>query len=128
VSGAGGSTLIVDDEADVRLLLVLLINKENQGLHVVGEAASGQEAIELQRTLDPDVVVLDQRMPGLSGLETATRMLADRPQLPIILYSAFTDDRIEAEAREVGVRACVEKGDAPRLISVLRELTGQSAA
>ncbi len=128
MSMGGGNTLIVDDEGDVRLLLTLLINKENHGLQVVGEAASGQEAIEAHRDLDVDVVVLDQRMPGLSGLETAIAMLAERPQLPIVLYSAFTDERMEAEAREVGVRACVAKGDAPQLITVLREITGLDAA
>ena len=124
MSERGGNTLIVDDEVDVRLLVQLLINRENHGLHVVGEAASGEQALQMRRDLDVDVVVLDHRMPGLSGIETATRMLAEAPHLPIVLYSAFTDDRILAEAREVGVRDCVSKSDGPRLISVLRELTG----
>jgi CheY-like chemotaxis protein len=127
VSSRGGNTLIVDDEADVRLLLSLLINRENHGLRVVGEAASGAEAIQMRRDLDPDVVVLDHRMPGLSGLETATAMLAEVPALPIILYSAFTDQRMLDEAREIGVRECVAKGDAPRLLAALRELTRHPA-
>jgi DNA-binding NarL/FixJ family response regulator len=127
VSSTGGSTLIVDDEADVRLLLSLLINKENHGLHVIGEASSGEQAIELRRDLLPDVVVLDHRMPGLTGLETATAMLAEVPELPIVLYSAFTDQRMLDEARDIGVRECVSKGDAPRLIATLRELTGLPA-
>jgi YesN/AraC family two-component response regulator len=116
--------LIVDDEADVRLLLLLTINNENEGLRVVGEAASGHEALSMQRELDVDVVVLDHRMPGLTGLETARAMLAEVPNLPIVLYSAFTDDKMTAEAATIGVRECIPKGDAPRLISVLRELTG----
>jgi CheY-like chemotaxis protein len=128
VTLGGGNTLIVDDEIDVRLLLHLIIDRENQGLRVVGEAASGAEALELRRSLDVDVVVLDHRMPGLSGLETATALLAEAPDLPIVLYSAFTDDRMEAEARAIGVRKCVEKGDAPGLISVLRQLTGLPGA
>jgi len=69
-------------------------------------------------------VVLDHRMPGLTGLETAAAMLAEAPNLPIVLYSAFTDAQMVAEARAVGVRECVAKSDAPRLIAVLRELTG----
>jgi YesN/AraC family two-component response regulator len=120
----GGNTLIVDDEGDVRLLLQLIIDRENDGLRVVGTAASGGEALELRRGLDVDVVILDHRMPGLSGLETATAMLAEDPDLPIVLYSAFTDDRMAAEAQAIGVRECVEKGDAPRLVAVLRQLTG----
>jgi YesN/AraC family two-component response regulator len=128
VSLGGGNTLIVDDEGDVRLLLQLIIDRENDGLRVVGTASSGDEALELRRGLDVDVVILDHRMPGLSGLETATAMLAEVPDLPIVLYSAFTDERMAAEAREIGVRECVEKGDAPRLVSVLRQLTGLTGA
>jgi YesN/AraC family two-component response regulator len=128
VSTGRGNTLIVDDEVDVRLLLQLVIDMENRGLHVVGEAANGHEALALRRGLDVDVVVLDNRMPGLTGLETATAMLAEEPDLPIVLYSAFTDDRTVAEARRIGVRACVAKGDASRLITVLREVTGLAAS
>jgi YesN/AraC family two-component response regulator len=128
VSEEGGNTLIVDDEGDIRLLVQLLIDQENEGLRVVGQAASGDEALTMRRDLDVDVVVLDHRMPGLTGLETATAMLAEEPGLPIVLYSAFADPRMVAEARRIGVRECVEKGDAPRLIAVLRQLTGLSAA
>jgi YesN/AraC family two-component response regulator len=124
VSITGGNTLIVDDEVDVRLLLLLTINQENHGLHVIGEAANGTEALALRRELDVDVVVLDHRMPGMTGLETASAMLAEAPELPIVLYSAFTDERMLAEAQQIGVRACVQKGDAPGLISTLRDLTG----
>jgi len=127
VSDQGGNTLIVDDEVDVRLLLQLLINRENHGLRVIGEAANGEQALQLRRDLDVDVVVLDHRMPGLSGLETATQMLAEAPSLPIVLYSAFTDARMEREARDIGVRDCIPKGDGPRLIATLRELTGLAA-
>lgn len=123
-----GNTLIVDDESDVRLLLQLTIDQENRGLRVVGEAASGDEALQVRRGLDVDLVVLDHRMPGLTGLETASAMLAETPDLPIVLYSAFADDRIVADARQIGVRECVEKGDAPRLIAVLHELSGRSPA
>jgi CheY-like chemotaxis protein len=124
MSELGGNTLIVDDEADVRLLLQLVINKENEGLLVVGQATNGDEALMMRRALDVDVVVLDNRMPGLTGLETASSMLAEEPDLPIVLYSAFTNEQLEDEARRIGVRACVAKGDSPRLISLLRELTG----
>jgi DNA-binding NarL/FixJ family response regulator len=127
VSEVGGNTLIVDDEVDVRLLVQLLISRENHGLRVVGEAASGEQALQLRRELDVDVVVLDHRMPGLSGLETASQMLEEAPHLPIILFSAFTDARMEAEARRIGVRDCVPKDDGARLIATLRELTGLAA-
>ncbi|MGQ0830662.1 MAG: response regulator transcription factor [Microthrixaceae bacterium] len=128
MSAGRGNTLIVDDEPDVRLLLLLVINKENEGLQVVGEAASGDEAIELRRELDVDIVVLDHRMPGRTGLETAREMLAERPELPILLYSAFTDQRMIDEAEQIGIRECIEKGDARRLVTALRELAGLDAS
>ena len=128
MSVGGFNTLIVDDEADVRLLVQLLVDQANEGLRVIGQAASGDEALAMRRRLDVDVVVLDHRMPGLTGLETAAAMLAEVPNLPIVLYSAFTDEQMVAEARDLGVHECVEKGDAPRLVAVLRELAGPSAA
>ena len=119
-----GKTLIVDDEEDMRLLLRLTINREDRGLQVVGEASTGEEALVIRRELDVDVIVLDHRMPGLTGVETAKALLADEPELPIVLYSAFVDDAVASEARNVGVRRCVNKGDVPALIAALRELTG----
>lgn len=119
-----GNTLIVDDDSDIRLLLQLTIDRENEGLRVVGQAASGDEALEVRRDLDVDLVVLDHRMPGLTGLETAQAMLAEAPGLPIVLYSAYADDAVTTSARALGVSECVEKGDPSRLIAVLRRLAG----
>jgi DNA-binding NarL/FixJ family response regulator len=119
-----GKTLIVDDEEDMRVLLQLAIDDANRGLRVVGEASSGDEALAIRRELDIDVIVLDQRMPGLTGTQTAEALLAEDPNVPIVLYSAFIDRDISAEAKRVGVRRCVMKGDLSGLISALRELTG----
>lgn len=123
-SAGRGNTLIVDDDDDVRLLLQLTIDTENDGLRVVGEASSGDEALAVRRSIDVDVVVLDHRMPGMTGLETARAMLAEAPGLPIVLYSAFTDAQMSADAAQIGIRRCVAKGDGPGLIATLRELTG----
>src|SRR5438445_1531319 len=118
-----GKTLIVDDEADMRLLLRITIDAENRGLKVIGEASSGEEAITLCPDLSPDVVVLDHRMPGLTGLDTARLLLSDEPDLPIVLYSAFIDPAVADEAEVIGVRRCVRKGDIGGLVQALRELT-----
>ena len=67
--------LIVDDEDDMRALLRNLIEIANDGLSVAGEAADGHQAIHRWREAQPDVVVLDQRMPGVTGLETAFSIL-----------------------------------------------------
>ena len=117
-----GKTLIVDDEEDMRVLLRMSIDRADRGLRVVAEASSGEEAIAIRPGLDLDAVVLDQRMPGLTGIETATAFLRDEPDLPVVLYSAFIDETLAEEARRIGVRRCVKKGDTTELISALREL------
>ncbi len=119
--------LIVDDEMDMRMLVRVVIEMANHGLSIVGEAADGDEAIKVWRDLNgppvPDVVILDNRMPGLSGLDVARRILAERPGQLIVLYSAFLDDQVREEAREIGISTCVSKDDLERLPSVIESLT-----
>ncbi|MFP5256658.1 MAG: response regulator transcription factor [Acidimicrobiia bacterium] len=119
--------LIVDDELDMRMLVRLVIEMANDGLTIVGEAADGREAIEVWRELDgppvPDVVILDNRMPGLSGLEVAQRILEERPAQIIVLYSAFLDADVRARASELGITSCVSKHELDRLPDLVREIT-----
>jgi CheY-like chemotaxis protein len=119
--------LIVDDELDMRMLVRLVIEMANNGLTIVGEAADGAEALQVWRDLDgppvPDVVILDNRMPELSGLEVAEQILDERPGQLIVLYSAFLDDGVRARAKELGVSLCVSKHELERLPGLIRELT-----
>jgi DNA-binding NarL/FixJ family response regulator len=101
--------LIVDDAEDVRLLIRIVIEAANRGLFVSGEAANGQEALAQLDDCDPSVVILDQRMPGMTGLETAALIRARRPRQPMILCSAHLDDRLREEARAVGIAIAVPK-------------------
>lgn len=118
--------LIVDDELDMRMLVRLVIEMANNGLSIVGEAASGAEALRVWRDLDepqPDVVILDNRMPGLDGLEVARQILAERPDQLIVLYDAYLDERVRGEAAEVGIVRCVTKDELDHLPAVVREVT-----
>jgi YesN/AraC family two-component response regulator len=108
-SKAATGVLIVDDEEDMRALLRSTIEIANEGLHVTGEAADGDEAIVQWREKRPEVVVLDQRMPGATGLEVAERILAEHPEQAIILFSAYLDPDITVKAAELGIRACMSK-------------------
>ena len=117
--------LIVDDELDMRLLVRLVIEMANNGLTIVGEAADGVEALQVWRDLnepEPDVVILDNRMPEFSGLEVARRILTERPGQLILLYSAFLDDTVRKQAAEIGITRCVTKDELDRLPSLIREL------
>jgi CheY-like chemotaxis protein len=119
--------LIVDDELDMRMLIRIVIEMANHGLSIVGEAADGEEAIQVWRDLDgppvPDVVILDNRMPRLTGLEVAEQILQERPDQLIVLYSSFLDDAVRARAAANGITRCVSKQELEQLPSLVRELT-----
>ena len=114
--------LIVDDDSDMRFLVRMTIEVANHGLAVAGEAESGAEAIASVEQDPPEVVVLDNRMPGMTGLETARRILADHPEQSIILFSAYLDAQTIAEAEALGVRRCIDKTDVDRIPDALWQL------
>ena len=118
--------LIVDDEVDMRMLVRVAIGLANHGLTVVGEAADGIEALSAWRALDgppaPDVVLLDNRMPHLSGIDAAEQILTERPDQLIVLYSAFLDDQTRRDAAAVGIVRCLSKDDLDQLPEIIREL------
>jgi CheY-like chemotaxis protein len=116
----GVTVLVVDDQADLRLLLRTIITAENHGLVCDAEAASGEEALAFFDRDEATVVVLDQMMPGMTGLETAGALLARYPKLPIILFSAYIDDELQAEAHRIGIRECLDKRDFAKVCSTVR--------
>ena len=100
--------LLVDDDANERRLLRELL--EAEGLAVVGEASDGLEGVELTRALDPDVVLMDLRMPRLGGFE-ATRIIKDgHPFTQVIILTAYEGPLPERSAEEVGAYAYLVKG------------------
>ena len=116
--------LVVDDDADMRFLARAVL--EGSGIEIAGEAADGQEALDKLAELDPPptptVVLLDNQMPGLTGLEVAARILADHPDQLIVLFSAYLDNEIIAEAERLGVAGCVSKGDAIDLAQIIEDV------
>jgi DNA-binding NarL/FixJ family response regulator len=119
------TVLIVDDEPDIRFLVRRMLGATHPPWEVAGEADTGADAIDLWRQLQPDVIVLDERMPGLSGLETAEFILAEKPGQIIVLFTAFRDGAAEARAAAIGIRACVSKADLHRLMGELRAQVGK---
>lgn len=114
--------LVVDDTEHVRTFVANMLAID--GFDVVGAAADGERAVELAVELDPHVVVMDLRMPGIDGLETTRRIRAARPGQQIVLYTAYLDATIEREAAEAGVALCLGKVEGlPRLERELSRLT-----
>jgi CheY-like chemotaxis protein len=118
------TVLIVDDEADIRFLVRQTLAGAKPPWEIAGEAVTGADAILSWRELQPDVIVLDQRMPGLSGLEAAELILAEKPGQIIVLFTAFRDPAAEAKATAIGIRACVSKTELHRLLAELRSHVG----
>ena len=115
-------TLIVDDQDDVRMLMRLMIDLANEGLVVTGEAASGEEALATFAAADPVVIVLDEMMPGMHGIDVARRILSERPWQVIVLCSAHLDDALRERAQAAGVTAWLHKDRLEQLPDMLRSL------
>jgi DNA-binding NarL/FixJ family response regulator len=108
----GIRVLLVDDDALIRAGLRSLIDGEG-GVVVVGEAADGAEAIAMTRTLAPDVVCMDVRMPRVDGIE-ATRVIVDRhPDTRILVLTTFENDDYVHAALAAGAHGFLLKRSAP---------------
>jgi DNA-binding NarL/FixJ family response regulator len=123
----GIGALLVDDEPDVRLLLRKMIEAENDGLFVVGEASDGHEALDAMDRLNPSVIVIDERMPAMSGMEAAAIIIARRPGQPIVLCTAHLDDELLERAAAVGIASCVPKRDMATIPLLLKDLATPAA-
>ncbi len=92
--------LVAEDETIIRLDLRAML--EQAGYEVCGEARDGIEAVELARTLEPDIAIMDVKMPRLDGIEAARRILEERP-LPIVIVTAYGQEELVSRAVEAGV-------------------------
>ena len=98
--------LVGEDETLIRLDLRAML--ERAGFDVCAEARDGVEALELARSEQPDLAVLDVKMPRLDGIEAARRMYAERP-IPIVMLTAFSDRAVVEKAIAAGVFAYLVK-------------------
>lgn len=99
--------LVADDTPHVRKMLSSMLTLD--GFEVVAEAQDGPEAIELSKSHEPDVIILDYAMPGMNGLEASIQIRKALARQNIILYTAYLDEDLEIEARKAGVAACLSK-------------------
>jgi len=117
--------LIVEDDPSMRELVRATL--EINGFEVAGAAPDGASGVRCFDELDPApaAVVLDERMPQMTGVETAQQILARRPNQVIVLFSAALDADVVARALNVGILQCVDKLEVARLPAVLRVLLGE---
>ena len=108
--------LVVDDQSSVREGLRMMIDAEFD-LQVVGEASTGAEAVTLAAELDPDVVLMDIRMPGLDGIEATRRAVAANSDLAVVMITTFDDEQYLLESVRAGACGFLLKDAGPDLIS-----------
>lgn len=118
------TTMVVDDQDDIRFLIRTLLETAGDGIVVIAEAPDGPTALDLLRTHDPEIIVLDWMMPGMNGIDTATEINRERPGTRIILCSAFGDDVLRREAEAAGIARFVPKEEIGTIPELIRELHG----
>jgi DNA-binding NarL/FixJ family response regulator len=118
--------LLVDDEPRLRAQLGAVL--ADYGVVIVGEASTGREGVELACRLQPDVVLMDLRMPELDGI-AATRQLSELlPSTTVIMLSAYEDPALVGEAREAGAYAYLIKGcSVGQLVEVIENAVADRA-
>lgn len=111
--------MVVDDTDHVRRMVTTMLTVD--GFDVVHQAASGADAIAHVEETEPDVVVIDYKMPAMDGL-TAARLLRDRrPDQVVVLYTAYVDAALQQAAAEAGIALCLDKIEG--LSSLEREIS-----
>jgi DNA-binding NarL/FixJ family response regulator len=107
--------LIVDDSTLIRRALRACLEGGHQWT-VCGEAADGRSALELARELNPDLIVLDLSMPGMSGFQLARELKHINPTLPLLMFTGFKTPQLEKEALACGCNAVVSKSEHQQML------------
>jgi two-component system, chemotaxis family, chemotaxis protein CheY len=118
--GRQSRILIVDDNAVIRDLLRGIL-RNHSDLTVVGEASSGETAIDLVEKLRPDLICLDVLLPGLDGIAILRALRAIRPEMRVVLVTGQATNSVVSEALSLGASGFVVKPfNAARLLSAVR--------
>ena len=120
--------LIIDDDALVCASLKTILETDPQ-VKVVGTGGSGREAVSLYRRLRPDVLLMDIRMDGLTGLEAGELILREAPEAKILFLTTFSDDEYIIKALKLGAKGYLIKQNFESILPALHAVeSGQSVA
>lgn len=112
--------LLIDDHALVRKGLEALL--QSRGIEVVGSAGNGEQGIQLAKDTSPDIILLDIKMPGITGLETLEKLKADGVDIPVLMLSMSRDEADLARALREGAQGYLLKDmDPDELIPALND-------
>ncbi len=121
---SGVRLLIADDHAVVRQGIRQILTDAPE-VHIVAEASTGAEALELMRSSDVDLVLLDISMPGLNGLDVVRQVRHDQPSVRVLVLSVHPEEQYAVRVMKAGASGYLTKDSAPEeLISALRCIAG----
>lgn len=119
--------VIVEDSAAARTGLRALL-KAAEGITLAGEATSGREAIKLVERLQPDVVLMDLRMPDVNGIEATRQIVSTSPHIAVLVLTMYDDDDSVFEAMQAGARGYMLKGASRKeMLRAIRDVAGGAA-
>lgn len=115
------SVLVVDDHELVRSGITRML-ADNPDIQVLGEASSGEEAVDAVRSNRPDIVLMDIRMPGIGGLEATRKILRLDDSIRVIVVTACADDPYPTRVMQAGATAYITKGaDIDEMVRAIRK-------
>jgi CheY-like chemotaxis protein len=115
--------LVVDDSETSRRMLRAVLWSQQWS---VSEAENGPQGIQKFKKLNPDAVVLDLAMPEMDGVETAKRMSAVNPDVPLILFTVYEGESLQSPAQEAGISAVISKSNAWSVIGNIQSLVARA--
>ena len=117
------TVVIVDDAKFMRKTLTSIL--QNAQFEVIGEAENGQEAVELYRSLKPDLMTMDITMPQMSGIEAVKKIKEEFPDAKIVMCSAIGQQKMVVEAIEAGAKDFIVKPfDEIRVLDAINRVLG----
>jgi DNA-binding NarL/FixJ family response regulator len=111
--------LVVDDTEHVRAMLADMLSLD--GFDVIGQAWDAASAVAVATETQPDIAIMDLRLPGTDGIEATRQLRQACPSTSVILYTAYLTDEIKEAAAEAGAAHCLRKTDG--LLELERELS-----
>ena len=126
--------LIAEDSNVIQRMLKTVLDKEN-GFDIVGQAMNGEEAIAMNDSLSPDIVIMDYRMPKVSGVDAIKKIMSSKPVPILVFTSAEPEDKIQKEVMDLGAVGFMAKPKSmnyneitPRLVMNIKTLSRMKPA
>jgi two-component system, NarL family, invasion response regulator UvrY len=114
------NVLLVDDHELVRTGIRKILD-EVKGLKVIGEAKTGEEAVQFCRKVEPNVVLMDMNMPGIGGLEATKKIIRYAPDVKVIVLTVYSEDPIPTKVMQIGAAGYLTKAAGPdEMINAIR--------